>query len=131
MYTIIDNFGNALWFQKTQPTELHTTITMPANILKGKLVDGVWIETFIVEVPEKVKVAQFRLALIDFNIMPSYALSIINQIEDEVEREKLITLFEYSEFMERHNSTLVYMAKNKFGMTNKQLDQLFILANTK
>lgn len=83
------------------------------------------------QVPEKVYNLQLRLALIDVGIMPSFVTSKLQEIEDEVDRERKIALFEFANFIERKNQDLISMAKTTFGMTDEQIDNLFILANTK
>jgi len=83
-----------------------------------------------VVVPQSVTNAQFRLALIDSGISISNINSYINGIEDETQKETIQSLWEYANYFERANQQLGAMAQ-LLGLSSEQLDNLFILANTK
>lgn len=79
-------------------------------------------------VPEAVSAAAFGSALIDFGILPSAVIATIEQIADVTLREHALWLFTRSATFERQNPTLVSLASSVFGLTDAQLDALFISA---
>ena len=82
-----------------------------------------------IEVPQIVTNAQFRLALIESGQSISNINAFINSKEEPL-RDVLNSLWEYANHFERQNPQLITMAE-LLGLTSEQLDQLFILANTK
>ena len=83
-----------------------------------------------VVVPQSVTNAQFRLALIDSGISISNINNYISSIEDETQKDTIISLWEYANYFERTNTQLGAMAQ-LLGLSSEQLDGLFTLANTK
>jgi len=83
----------------------------------------------IVEVPQIVTNAQFRLALIEKGQSISNINAFINSKEEPL-RDVLNSLWEYANHFERQNPQLISMA-TLLGLTSEQLDNLFIIANTK
>lgn len=81
------------------------------------------------EVPQIVTNAQFRLALIESGQSISNINAFINS-QDEPLKDVLNSLWEYANHFERQNPQLIGMAQ-LLGLTSEQLDDLFILANTK
>jgi hypothetical protein len=77
-----------------------------------------------------VKKLQLKLALIDFGIMPTSVVAAINQIEDVVVRETLLTLLSDADFFEKYDERLISMATS-LGLNSAQTDVLFRLASTK
>lgn len=127
MYTIIDTNGFALWVQKEEPTEIFTQIPIPIGMKKPQLIDDVWVEKFVEEVPQKVKKLALKLALIKIGISTSSITNAIYAMPDSLQKYELITLWEDAEFFERDNESLNSMATS-LGISSEQLDQLFILA---
>ena len=81
------------------------------------------------KVPKSVKNMKLRLALIQSGISISSIDAAIQAIEDTTVRESIQTMWEYAEYYERENTQLIAMAAS-LGITDEQLDQLFILAET-
>lgn len=81
------------------------------------------------QVPQIVTNAQFRLALIESGQSISAINAFINSKEEPL-RDVLNSLWEYANHFERQNTQLIAMAE-LLGLTSEQLDDLFILANTK
>lgn len=81
------------------------------------------------KVPKSVKNMKLRLALIQSGISISSIDATIQTIEDTTVRESIQTMWEYAEYYERENTQLIAMAAS-LGITDEQLDQLFILAET-
>lgn len=131
MYIIIDREGYALYVQSNEPIngELFTEIPLNNEMVKPKLVDGIWIEKATAEVPQIVTNAQFRLALIESGQSISNINAFINSKEEPI-RDVLNSLWEYANHFERQNPQLIQMA-TLLGLTSEKLDNLFILANTK
>ena len=81
------------------------------------------------KIPKSVKNMKLRLALIQSGISISSIDAAIQAIEDTTVRESIQTMWEYAEYYERENTQLIAMAAS-LGITDEQLDQLFILAET-
>ena len=94
-----------------------------------------WIESASPEelnkvlVPKQVKKLQFKKALVKSGISTSLITNTIYSMPDSLVKDKFIILWEDSEFFERDNKELNTMAV-QFNITQEQLDQLFILADT-
>lgn len=127
MYIIIDDNGFALWVQRNEPIETFTQIPIPTGMKKPQLVNDIWVETFVAEVPQKVKKLALKLALIKSGISTSNITNAIYAMPESLQKDELITLWEDAEFFERENESLNEMATS-LGISNEQLDQLFILA---
>lgn len=80
-------------------------------------------------VPSEVKNMKFRLALIKNGISVNQISQTINAMPESVQKEQIQTLWEYADFFGRTDKTLNAMAL-QFNISENQLDQLFILANT-
>ena len=81
------------------------------------------------KVPIQVKNMKFRLALIKSGIMPSSIDTAINQMPEGAMKENIFTLWNFADYLERNDVSLNYMA-GQFNISQEQLDNLFILANT-
>lgn len=79
-------------------------------------------------VPVSVSMRQARLALIDAGLIDSVEAA-IGAIADPVQRRKAQTEWEYAQEVQRHHGLVPAMAQ-ALGMTDAQLDQLFLLAGT-
>jgi len=117
---------------------IHYQYTIENNIITSivKPEDGIdYVEVEInepvtpIEVPQIVTNAQFRLALIESGQSISNINAFINS-KDEPIRDVLNSLWEYANHFERQNPQMIEMA-TLLGLTSEQLDNLFILANTK
>ena len=111
--------------------------------VQGNFIDAVWNGTDFVEgatpeeiaeankpkVPIQVKNMKFRLALIKSGIMPSSIDSLITQMPEGAMKENIFTLWNFADYLERNDESLNYMA-GQFNISQEQLDNLFILANT-
>jgi hypothetical protein len=86
------------------------------------------------KVPFSVKNIQLRKALIQFGIMPSTITAALYNLPNETEKEKItrelmINLWEYEDEMRRASPDIIGFGAN-FGLFEKELDNLFILAST-
>jgi hypothetical protein len=104
------------------------------KVVKGKLVEGATAEEIAEHnkpiVPQIVTNAQLRQALIQSDISIANITNFINAIEDVKQKETFQSLWEYANTFERFNPLLIQMSA-LLGITEAQMDQLFILANTK
>lgn len=78
-------------------------------------------------VPQQVTMRQARLALLEAGLLNLIA-SAIDSLE-EPQKTKVQIEWEYSAFVERYSPLVQQMALS-LGLTEKQLDDLFIQANT-
>ena len=108
------------------------------NFLKPILLNGVVIEGITPEeiaesekeiVPEKVKKSNFKLALIKVGISTSVITEAIYAMPASLQKDKIIILWEDTDVFYRKDESLNEMAPS-FNITQEQLDQLFILADT-
>ena len=76
-----------------------------------------------------VTVRQLRRACIASGIMPDQITAAINQIEDATERANALTDWEYASSYERGHALIAQMA-TMFGLSDEQVDAIFILAAT-
>ena len=81
------------------------------------------------KVPKEVKNMKFRLAMIKSGISINVISQAIEQMEQSLQKEQIQTLWDFVDYFERDDKTLVAMAV-KFGITTEQLDNLFILSDT-
>lgn len=81
------------------------------------------------KIPQQVKNMKLRLALIQSGISISSIEQSIQAIPDQTTRDLISTMWEYAEYYERDNQQLIAMA-SQLGITDAQLDQLFMLAET-
>ena len=81
------------------------------------------------KIPIQVKNMKFRLALIKVGMSVNQISQAIEKMPQSNVKEQIQTLWEYADYFERNDKTLVAMAV-QFGITTEQLDNLFILAET-
>lgn len=79
-----------------------------------------------IQVPQSVTMAQARQALADAGLFDSIN-SGLNALPDGPLKQKALTFWEYSPTVSR-NGELVTMLAQQFGLTDKQLDDLFFAA---
>ena len=79
-------------------------------------------------IPSTAKNMKFRLALIKAGISLNAINNAINSMPDGVKKEQIQTLWEFADFFERTDATLIGMAQS-LGITSEQLDNLFIISN--
>ena len=92
--------------------------------------DGSWsVVATEPTVPSAVTARQLRRALIAGGIMPDQITAAINQIEDATERANALTDWEHASTYERGYSLIAQMA-TMFGLSDEQVDAIFILAAT-
>ena len=80
-------------------------------------------------VPEKVEKSNFKLALIKVGISTSVITEAIYAMPASLQKDKIIILWEDTDVFYRKDESLNEMAPS-FNITQEQLDQLFILADT-
>lgn len=80
-------------------------------------------------VPEKAKKSKIKLALIRFGVSTSLITDYIYTLPPSLEKDKLIVLWEDEEWFYRNDESLNAMSP-VFKISQEQLDQLFILADT-
>jgi len=81
-------------------------------------------------VPESVTARQAVEALMGIGVFEEHVEAAIAAIQDDAQRRKVANLWRRSNDFERANPTLNAFAKQSLGMTDAQLDQLFIVAKT-
>jgi hypothetical protein len=80
-------------------------------------------------VPQIASKMRFFLALYNIGITRTMVYDVINQIQDADLKEIILIKFDLSQEFDRNDEHLILMAQ-QFGITNKQLDDLFIESNT-
>lgn len=81
-------------------------------------------------VPERVTARQAVEALIRIGVTEDAIEAALAAIPDATQRAIATNLWRRSNDFERSNPTLIALAKQSLGMTDDQLDQLFITAST-
>jgi len=139
MKAYYDNNGDVILAHESVTLDLPFITIETCNYIKPKVVDGKLIEGATAEeiakhnkpiVPQIVTNAQLRQALIQSDISIANITNFINAIEDVKQKETFQSLWEYANTFERFNPLLIQMA-TLLGITEEQMDNLFILANTK
>lgn len=74
-----------------------------------------------VNVPRSLSPAQFRLGLLDCNLLDSAESFIEN-----TDNRKLKIYFDKATSFDRDNEMIISLAKNEMGLTDKQIDDVFI-----
>lgn len=82
-----------------------------------------------IKVPQVVTNVQLRLALIKAGHSVIAITGFINSMPNGQQKEEILTLWEYSNYMHRNDSNLIAMA-TQLNFTEEELNNLFILANT-
>lgn len=72
---------------------------------------------------------QFRLALINSNIDIDVIETMLNNIQDPIQKKTALIEWEYSIEIKREHPLISTFAQ-QLGISEQQLDQIFILANT-
>ena len=133
---LIDSYSNDYSYFQKEWILIETPIT--ENFIRTKWNGTEFIEGATPEeiaeankpkVPIQVKNMKFRLALIKSGIMPSSIDSVITQMPESAMKENIFTLWNFADYLERIDASLNYMA-GQFNISQEQLDNLFILANT-
>jgi hypothetical protein len=91
--------------------------------------DGSTVETWP-DVPTSVTARQAVEALIRIGVTEAMVEAALAAIPDASQRAISTNLWRRSNDFERQNPTLIALAKQSLGMTEAQLDQLFITAAT-
>lgn len=68
--------------------------------------------------------ADYRVALINAGILPNQIETALNSIEDEVEKAKALTEWEYALVFDRSHSLIAAIA-DQLNVTEKDIDDLF------
>lgn len=130
MFYKLDKDGNYVGLKSTtnQKWYFQTEINIPDGMIKPKLVNEVWTETFEpeIEVPEKVPLWAFRQVLIDEELF-DVSMDKINELPDKIKR-KAINFLEYGNYIHR-NSPTVEMLGQMVGKSKTEIDTLFINAD--
>jgi hypothetical protein len=79
-------------------------------------------------IPQTASKMRFFLALYNIGITRTMVYEVINQIQDADLKEIILIKFDLSQEFDRSDEHLILMAQ-QFGITDKQLDDLFIEAN--
>lgn len=143
-FYIFQNTGEYRGMRGSMPNENEIGIEANAeNIekmstyVKPFLVDGVITESATQQeiedfrksqVPQTAFKMRFFLALFNIGITRNMVYEVINQITDENLKEIILIKFDLSQEFDRNDEHLILMA-NQFGITDKQLDDLFIDSN--
>jgi len=79
-------------------------------------------------IPQTASKMRFFLALYNIGITRTMVYDVINQIQDADLKEIVLIKFDLSQEFDRYDEHLILIAQ-QFGITDKQLDDLFIEAN--
>jgi hypothetical protein len=80
-------------------------------------------------IPQTASKMRFFLALYNIGVTRAMIYDAINQIEDAYLKEIILIKFDLSQEFDRYDEHLNMMA-NSFGITQRQLDELFVDANS-
>ena len=86
-------------------------------------------EIYLESIPKTASKMSFFLALFNIGITRAMVYDVINQIPDENLKEIVLIKFDLSQEFDRGDEHLNMLA-NLFGITQTQLDDLFIQSNT-
>lgn len=143
-FYIFQNTGDYIGMRGSVPIENEIGVEANAeNIekmntyLKPFLVNGVITELATQQeiddfrksqVPQTASKMRFFLALYNIGITRTMVYDEINKIPDPTLKEVVLIKFDLSQEFDRNDQHLILMA-NQFGITDKQLDDLFIQSN--
>lgn len=104
-------------------------VVLPFNVIgEGVIEDYIPVPvTLKVEVPSEITMRQARLALLGAGKLASVSAAIISMPEPQ--KSKATIEWEYSSGVLRHNG-FVSQLGTVLGLTEQQIDELFILAST-
>lgn len=100
------------------------------NFETRKFYEGASIEDLKPIVPKEALKANIKLAMIDSGISTSMVDDYIANMPPSLEKDRISVLWYDTDTFQRRNETLNTMA-SIFKISQEQLDELFILANTK
>lgn len=121
-----DNLFQA-WIEAENPKK-DAWILLPPKPSDSSLWNGAeWIEPQPT-IPETVSARQIRLWLIDNGISLSAVNAAIQNISDEITRNRVAVEWEYAPYIERNHPMLVPLAQN-LGLNENDIDTAFIEAS--
>jgi len=85
-------------------------------------------EIYQESIPQTASKMRFFLSLLNIGITRTMVYDEINKIPDPTLKEVVLIKFDLSQEFDRNDQHLILMA-NQFGITDKQLDDLFIDSN--
>jgi hypothetical protein len=85
-------------------------------------------EIYNESIPQTASKMRFFLSLLNVGITRTMVYDEINKIPDPTLKEVVLIKFDLSQEFDRNDQHLIFMA-NQFGITDKQLDDLFIQSN--
>ena len=85
-------------------------------------------EIYNESIPQTASKMRFFLSLLNIGITRTMVYDEINKIPDAILKEVVLIKFDLSQEFDRNDEHLILMA-NQFGITDKQLDDLFIQSN--
>ena len=85
-------------------------------------------EIYNESIPQTASKMRFFLSLLNIGITRTMVYDEINKIPDTTLKEIVLIKFDLSQEFDRNDQHLILMA-NQFGITDKQLDDLFIQSN--
>lgn len=143
-FYIFQNTGDYIGMRGSMPNENELGVEANAeniekmNIyIKPFLVNGVITESATQQeiddfrksqVPQTASKMRFFLSLLNVGITRTMVYDEINKIPDPTLKEVVLIKFDLSQEFDRNDQHLILMA-NQFGITDKQLDDLFIQSN--
>ncbi len=109
-----------------------STIDMPddfdiENLEQYKIVENDGIKEVKIKIPVQVTIRQARLALLQAGLLDDIETT-INAIEDETLKKAVQIEWEYAQDIRRDWQALI-MITQAMGMTDEQLDELFLTAS--
>lgn len=130
MFYKLDKDGNYVGVksQENKNWDFQTEIDIPDGMIKPKLINEVWTETFEPEIvtPEKVPLWCLRQELQEQNLF-DLAVQKINDLEEPF-KSRALNFLEYGNFVYR-NSPTIEMLGALLQMNKTEIDTLFINAD--
>jgi hypothetical protein len=143
-FYIFQNTGEYIGMRGSMPNENEIgveenaeNIEKMSTYVKPFLVNGVITESATQQeiddfkksqVPQTASKMRFFLSLLNVGITRTMVYDEINKIPDPKLKEVVLIKFDLSQEFDRNDQHLILMA-NQFGITDKQLDDLFIQSN--
>lgn len=131
MYYKIDINGFYLGIKSEELPEnwlFNTTIDLPNNLIKPRILNNVWTETFEpeIEVPEKVPLWCVKAILHEMNLLQTVEVA-LTQLEEPM-KSRANYIWNYGNIIKRDSQT-VYFIGQVLQKSKIEIDEIFINAD--
>ncbi|HRE77108.1 MAG TPA: hypothetical protein PLL09_04700 [Flavobacterium sp.] len=131
MYYKIDINGFYLGIKSEELPEnwlFNTTIDLPNNLIKPRILNNVWVETYVekFEVPVEVPLWRVKIILHELDLYDAVIIA-MNSLEEPI-KTRVNFIWEYGYTVDRNSQTVMFIGQ-VLNLTENQIDQIFINAN--